>query len=154
MPPSTHLPYYLDAAHPLAPALLGRDMLCSLPKPSRQGSTFPPSTRPLEPGSPPEPTGRVRSQASRLGWSKAAGHSLPLLGLIQAGQVPGLGSPTHPFPVPLSLASQHKPCQSTPSPAQRTPALHRLCPSPDKPHIKPGSLTTRKKQPLAAFPTP
>lgn len=100
-------------------------MGCALPKPSRQGFAFPPSARPREPSAPPEPAGGVRSQASRPGWSNAAGRSLPVLRLSQPGRVPGLGSPTHPFPAPLSLVSRHKPCQSIPSPAQHTPALHR-----------------------------
>lgn len=110
-------------------------MFCSLPKPSRQGFAFPPSASPREPGSPPELARGIRSHASQSGWRKAAG-------------VTGLGSPFRPFPVSLSLASEHKPCRSICFPAQHIPA------SPNKPHIKPGSLKASGNWPLEAFPFP
>lgn len=98
--------------------------VCFFLKPSRLGFTFPPSASPQEPGFPPEPMVEVGCQASWASQCKAAGHNLSLLRLIQSGQITRLGPPAYPFSVPLSPDSQHKHCQSPPSSAQHTPALH------------------------------
>lgn len=125
-------------------------MLFSLLKPSRPGFTFPPSASPQEPGSSLEPMAEVRSQASQAGWCKAASHSLSLLGLIQSGQIPRLGPPAYPFSVPLSPASQHKRCQSPPSPAQCSPAPHGALPQPQQTQ----GLTAHQNRCLTSFSFP
>lgn len=74
-------------------------MLCSHPNISGKGFTFLPLRA------------YRRGKESGFPVELEQGHSLPLLWLIQAGQVPRLGSPFHPFSVPLkpSFAAQSLP---------------------------------------------
>lgn len=100
-------------------------MLCSLPKLSRQGFASPPFLhKPWAAHLLP----RAHKRGKEPGWRKAAGHSLPLVELSQAGRVLERAPQPEPF---LSLSGLlHGTSPAGAFPAQHTSGLHRALPWP------------------------